>query len=82
MRSAPVFRISGIQDVMPSVPISAGRGRERRISAASRPSPVKGTAGGSHVQRKYPGIDFHRARILCPASARMTFWAAGDKACA
>ena len=22
--------------------------------------------GGSHVQRKYPGIDFHRARILMP----------------
>ncbi len=27
MRSAPVFRISGIQDVMPCVPISAGRGQ-------------------------------------------------------
>lgn len=27
MRSAPVFRISGIQDVMPGVPISAGRGQ-------------------------------------------------------
>ncbi len=22
--------------------------------------------GGRHIQRKYPGIDFHRARILMP----------------
>ena len=67
MRSAPVFRISGIQDVMPGVPISAGRGQGAKDLRGISPITGKGNGqGGSHVQRKYPGIDFHRARILMP----------------
>ncbi len=67
MRSAPVFRISGIQDVMPGVPISAGRGQGAKDLRGIATVTGKGNGqGGSHVQRKYPGIDFHRARILMP----------------
>ena len=67
MRSAPVFRISGIQDVMPGVPISAGRGQGAKdLRGISTVSGKGNGQGGSHVQRKYPGIDFHRARILMP----------------
>ena len=67
MRSAPVFRISGIQDVMPGPSISAGRGQGAKDLRGISPITGKGNGqGGSHVQRKYPGIDFHRARILMP----------------
>ena len=67
MLSAPVFRISGIQDVMPGPSISAGRGQGAKDLRGISPITGKGNGqGGSHVQRKYPGIDFHRARILMP----------------
>lgn len=67
MLSAPVFRISGIQDVMPGPSISAGRGQGAKDLRGISTITGKGNGqGGSHVQRKYPGIDFHRARILMP----------------
>lgn len=65
MRSAPVFRISGIQDVMPGPSISAGRGQGAKDLRGISPITGKGNGqGGSHVQREYPGIHLHGARIL------------------
>lgn len=56
MLSAPVFRISGIQDVMPGPSISAGRGQGAKDLRGISTITGKGNGqGGSHVQRKIPG---------------------------
>lgn len=47
--------------------ISAGRWQGAKDLRGISTVTGKGNGqGGSHVQRKYPGIDFHRARILMP----------------
>lgn len=47
--------------------ISAGRWQGAKdLRGISTVSGKGNGQGGSHVQRKYPGIDFHRARILMP----------------
>ena len=57
MLSAPVFRISGIQDVMPGPSISAGRGQGAKDLRGISTVTGKGNGqGGCHVQRKYPGM--------------------------
>ena len=53
MRSAPVFRISGIQDVMPGVPISAGRGQGAKDLRGI--ATVTGKGNGQPCPAQIPG---------------------------